>query len=210
MAPSNRGVILQKFADVLESHADELATIECEDNGKPYAEAMWDVMYAASHFRYYGSMAHNMTGWSMMRDNDPLGYSNSYAYTRMEPVGVCGIITPWNFPLLMTTWKLAPMLAAGCTGVHKIPENTPLSSLRLVELLHGVEGFVPGAVQVVPGFGNEAGEAVTGHPDISKIAFTGSTAIGKHIMRRAADDLKRVTLELGGKGPIIIFADANL
>ena len=145
----------------------------------------------------------------MMRDNFGM-YNNSYAYTRKEPVGVCGLITPWNYPMLMTALKIAPMLASGCTGVHKAPELTPLSSLRMIELWHEVEGVVPGVLNAVPGIGVEAGEALTNHPDVRKIAFTGSTATGKRIHERASKTMKRVTLELGGKGPIIVFGDAHL
>jgi len=128
----------------------------------------------------------------------------------MEPVGICGLITPWNFPILMTSLKVAPMLAAGCTGLAKLPELTPLSSLRLIEMLHEMEGIVPGAINAVPGLGAEAGEAILNHPDVRKVAFTGSTAIGKHIMNRCSESMKRVTLELGGKGPLIIFGDADI
>jgi len=144
-----------------------------------------------------------------MRDNDHM-YKNSYAYTRKEPVGVCGLITPWNYPLLMSALKIAPMLASGSTGVHKLPELTPLSTLRLIEMWHEIDGIVPGALNAVPGLGHEAGEAIVNHPDVRKIAFTGSTAIGKHIMAKSAETMKRVTLELGGKGPLVIFADADI
>ena len=151
----------------------------------------------------------NIQGQSMMRDNFGM-YQNSYAYTRREPVGVCGLITPWNYPMLMTAFKIAPMIASGSTGVAKTPELTPLSSLRMIELWHEVEGVVPGVINCVPGIGAEAGEALVDHPDVRKIAFTGSTAIGKRIQQRAAASMKRVTLELGGKGPLIVFGDADL
>ena len=151
----------------------------------------------------------NIEGMAAMRDNEHM-YKNSYAYTRKEPIGVCGLITPWNFPILMTALKVAPMLASGCTGVCKLPELTPLSSLRFIEILHEVDGMIPGVVNAVPGIGNEAGEALVNHQDVRKIAFTGSTAVGKSIMRKSADSLKRVTLELGGKGPLLIFGDADV
>ena len=170
---------------------------------------MGDVMFSAMMMRYYGGLATNLHGKSMMRDNFGL-YNNSYAYTRKEPVGVCGLITPWNYPLLCTVLKMAPTLATGCTGVFKIPELTPLSSLKLVELIHEIEGIVPGVINMVPGLGSEAGEALVDHPDVRKISFTGSTAIGKRIQERAANTMKRVTLELGGKGPLIVFGDADL
>lgn len=125
-------------------------------------------------------------------------------------MGVCGLITPWNYPMLMTAFKIAPMIASGSTGVAKTPELTPLSSLRMIELWHEVEGVVPGVINCVPGIGAEAGEALVDHPDVRKIAFTGSTAIGKRIQQRAAASMKRVTLELGGKGPLIVFGDADL
>jgi len=151
----------------------------------------------------------NIEGMAAMRDNEHM-YKNCYAYTRKEPVGVCGLITPWNFPLLMTVLKIAPMMASGCTGVSKLPELTPLSSLRFIEMLHEVDGMMPGVVNAVPGLGAEAGEALVDHPDVRKIAFTGSTAVGKSIMRKSADSMKRITLELGGKGPLIIFGDADV
>ena len=116
----------------------------------------------------------------MMRDNFGM-FNNSYAYTRKEPVGICGLITPWNYPFLMTSFKIAPVIASGCTAVHKIPDMTPLSSLRLIELMHEVEGMIPGVINMVNGLGTEAGEALVDHPDVSKIAFTGSTAVGKRI-----------------------------
>ena len=137
-------------------------------------------------------------------------FNNSYGYTRKEPVGVCGLITPWNYPMLMTAFKIAPMLASGCTGVAKSPELTPLSSLRMIELWHEVDGVVPGVLNCVPGIGAAAGEALVDHPDVRKIAFTGSTAIGKRIQERAAKTMKRLSLELGGKGPLIVFADSDL
>lgn len=201
--------LLNKFADKLDEHADEIVTLECEDNGKQYADAMADLQFSATLFRYYGGQAMNIGGQSMMRDNFGI-YQNSYAYTRKEPIGICGLITPWNYPMLMTALKIAPMLAAGCTGVHKIPEMTPLSSLRIIELWHEVEGVVPGVLNAVPGIGLEAGEALVDHPDVSKISFTGSTATGKRIQERASKTMKRVTLELGGKGPFIVFGDSDL
>lgn len=204
-----RGNLLNKFADKIEQHADELITLECEDNGKQYADAKGDCNFVALLMRYYGGLAMNISGQSMMRDNYG-AYNNSYAYTRKEPVGVCGLITPWNYPMLMTAFKIGPMIASGCTGVHKLPELTPLSSLRMIELWHEIEGVVPGVLNAVPGIGLEAGEALVDHPDVRKIAFTGSTATGKRIQERAAKTMKRVNLELGGKGPLIVFGDADL
>ena len=208
-SPMQRNRLMLAYADKIEQHADELTTLECEDNGKPFDQAMSDVMGSAAFMRYYGGLAMNIEGTAAIRDNDP-NYTNSYAYTRKEPIGVCALITPWNYPILMTALKVAPMLAAGCTGVSKPPELTPLSSLRLIELLHEVDGMPKGVVNCVPGIGSVAGEALVDHPDIRKITFTGSTAVGKRIMQRSAGSLKRVTLELGGKGPLIIFADGDI
>ena len=171
---------------------------------------MGDCMFSALLMRYYAGQAMNITGEAMMRDENMGPYRNSYVYTRKEPIGVCGLITPWNYPMLMTAFKVAPMIASGCTGVHKTPENTPLSSLRMVELWHEIDGVVPGVLNAVPGYGNEAGEALINHDGVRKIAFTGSTATGRHLQKCAADTMKRVSLELGGKGPLIIFADADL
>ena len=137
-------------------------------------------------------------------------WSSTYGYTRKEPVGVCGMITPWNFPCLMTAWKIGPMLAAGCTGISKPPELAPLSSLKLIELWNKTPGVVPGVLNCLPGLGAEAGEAIVDHPEIRKVAFTGSGVTGKRIMSRATANLKRVTLELGGKGPLIVFDDADV
>ena len=197
------------FADKVEQNADELATLECEDNGKSFEGAMQDVHMSALMMRYYGSLAMDNTGTSHMRD-DMGFYKNMYCYTRKEPVGICGLITPWNYPILMSALKIAPMLASGCTGLIKLPELTPLSSLRLVELFHEVDGAVPGAINAVPGYGSTAGEAIVNHPDVRKIAFTGSTAVGKAITAKCADTMKRVTMELGGKGPLVIFGDADI
>ena len=146
---------------------------------------MGDVMGSAQMMRYYGSRAMDITGTSHMRDNQGF-YNQMYCYTRKEPVGVCGLITPWNFPILMTALKIAPMLASGSTGVAKLPELTPLSSLRLIQMFHEIEGVVPGAINAVPGYGLEAGEAVVNHPDVRKIAFTGSTKVGKEITAKCA------------------------
>ena len=178
--PHTRSRLLHGIADKIEQNADELATIESEDNGKQYEDSMGDMMFSAQIMRYYGSLCMSIQGKSMMRDNFGY-YNNSYAYTRKEPVGICGLITPWNYPHLMTTYKIAPVLATGCTGVVKIPELTPLSSLKLIQLIHEVDGMVPGVINMVSGLGSEAGEALVDHPDVSKISFTGSTAVGKRI-----------------------------
>lgn len=176
--------------------------------GKPYDEACFDMNFTSQTIRYYAGLASSISGTSFTRDAGM--WSNTYGYTRKEPVGICGMITPWNFPALMTAWKIAPMLAAGCTGISKPPELAPLSSLKLVELWNKTPGVIPGVLNCMPGIGAEAGEALVDHPDIRKIAFTGSGEKGKRIMQRATSNLKRVTLELGGKGPLIVFDDADL
>src|SRR5208282_124258 len=206
MTASQRGKLVWKLADLLEEHLEEFATIETLDNGKPLAVARAaDVPLAVEMFRY-------MAGWATKLEGSTIPLSvvytpgvNYHAYTLREPVGVVGQIIPWNFPLLMAAWKLAPALASGCTVVLKPAEQTPLSALRLGELI--VEaGFPEGVVNIVPGFGPTAGAAIAAHMDVDKVAFTGSTEVGHLIMEAAAkSNLKPVTLELGGKSPNIIF-----
>lgn len=200
---------MHKFADKIEEHADELITLECEDNGKPYADAAKDCGFSSLLMRYYGGKAMDIKGMSSMRDSFG-NFNNSYAYTRKEPVGVCGLITPWNYPMLMSAFKIGPMLASGCTGVSKVPELAPLSSMRMIELWNEIEGVVPGVLNCLPGIGNEAGEAIVDHPGVRKIAFTGSTEIGVRIQERSAKHMKRLNLELGGKGPLVVFEDADI
>ncbi|CAB4242808.1 Putative aldehyde dehydrogenase DhaS [Methylacidimicrobium sp. AP8] len=208
MAPAERGKLLWKLADRVEEHLEELAQLETLDNGKPLAVARAaDLPLAIDLFRY-------MAGWATKIEGNtiPLGLAQPesfLAYTVREPVGVVGQIIPWNFPLLMAAWKLGPALACGCTVVLKPAEQTPLSALRLGELIQEV-GFPDGVVNILPGFGETAGAALAAHPDVDKVAFTGSTEVGKLIVRAAAGNLKKVTLELGGKSPNIIFADADL
>ena len=205
-----RAKLLWKLADLLESHADEFAQLESLDNGKPQAVARAaDVPLAADLFRYMG-------GWTNKMDSRVLDLSVPYmpgaqfhAFAKREPVGVAGQIIPWNFPLLMAAWKLGPALAVGCTVVMKPAEQTPLSCLRLGELFEEA-GFPKGVVNIVPGYGETAGAALAGHYDVDKIAFTGSTEVGKIIVKAAAGNLKKVTLELGGKSPNIIFADSDI
>ncbi|PWZ02297.1 putative indole-3-acetaldehyde dehydrogenase [Testicularia cyperi] len=202
---SVRGRLLMKLADLVDEHRDELAAIESLDNGKAFAIAKgFDVTEVASNLRYYGGWADKNHGKVMEVDNKRL------CYTRHEPIGVCGQIIPWNFPLLMFAWKLGPALACGNTIVLKTAEQTPLSAIKMCELI--VEaGFPPGVVNVVSGFGPVAGAAISQHMDIDKIAFTGSTLVGRNIMKAAASsNLKKVTLELGGKSPNVIFKDADL
>jgi phenylacetaldehyde dehydrogenase len=204
MSPSERGRHLWKLADLIDKHAEEFAELESLDNGKPLSVArVADVPLAADLFRY-------MAGWATKVEGNTIPLGAEYlAYTRREPVGVVGQIIPWNFPLLMAAWKLGPALAVGCTVVLKPAEQTPLSALRLAELITEA-GFPDGVVNVVPGFGETAGAALAAHPDVDKVAFTGSTEVGKLIVKSAAGNLKKVSLELGGKSPNIVLADADL
>ena len=207
MSPSERGRLLWKLADLLEQHLEEFAELESLDNGKPVSVArVADVPLAVDLFRY-------MAGWATKIEGNTIPISVSgaqyFAYTRREPVGVIGQIIPWNFPLLMAVWKLGPALAVGCTIVMKPAEQTPLSALRLGELIMEA-GFPAGVVNIVPGFGETAGAALAAHPDVDKLAFTGSTEVGKLIVHAAAGNLKKVSLELGGKSPNIVLADADL
>jgi len=204
--PSERGRLLWKLADLLEAHLDEFAEIESLDNGKPAAVArVADAPLAVDIFRYMAGWATKLTGNSI-----PLSMPGEYlSYTVREPVGVVGQIIPWNFPLLMAAWKLAPALATGCTIVLKAAEQTPLSALRLAELVLEA-GFPPGVVNILAGFGETAGAAIAAHELVDKVAFTGSTEVGKLIVKAAAGNLKKVSLELGGKSPAIVFPDADL
>jgi aldehyde dehydrogenase (NAD+) len=202
---SERGRLLNRLADLIEQNADELARLESLDNGKPFGVAKAvDVAATVGCYRYFAGWADKIQGKTIPIDGD------YFCYTRLEPVGVVGQIIPWNFPMLMQAWKLAPALATGNTVVMKPAEQTPLSALRIGELI--VEaGFPEGVVNILPGFGPTAGAAIARHMDVDKVAFTGSTEVGKLIMEAAAQtNLKRVTLELGGKSPNIVFADTNL
>ena len=204
MTPSARGKLIWRIGDLILEHADELAEIESLDNGKPRAVArVADVPLAADLFHY-------MAGWATKIEGNtiPISVPNHHAFTLREPIGVVGQIIPWNFPLLMAAWKLGPALATGNCVVLKPAEQTPLSALRLGELL--LEAGVPeGVVNIVTGFGETAGAALAAHDDVDKVAFTGSTEVGKIILRAAAGNLKKVTLELGGKSPNIIFKDVG-
>jgi aldehyde dehydrogenase (NAD+) len=188
----------------MEAEADELARLETLDNGKPLREArMFDVQGSIDCFRYYA-------GWADKIDGEVIPVPGPYLnYTRREPIGVCGQIVPWNYPLQMASWKVAPALACGNTVVLKPAEQTPLTALALARIAHEA-GLPAGVLNVLPGFGETAGAALVAHPDVDKIAFTGSTAVGKIIQREAAGTLKRVSLELGGKSPNIVLADADL
>jgi len=203
MSASERGRLIWKLADLMEQHIDELAEMETLDNGKPIFESRYvDMPMAIDVMRYFAGIATKIQGDTVNT------LSSAFTYTMREPLGVVGAIVPWNFPLLLATWKLGPALACGNTVVYKPAEQTPLTALKLGEL--AVEaGFPPGVLNIVTG-GPETGAAIVRHKDIDKVAFTGSTSVGKEIMRSAADTLKRVTLELGGKSPNIVFADSDI
>ncbi len=204
--PNERSRLLWKLADLIEKNLEEFAELESLDNGKPAAVArVADVPLTVDMFRYMGGWATKLTGSTI-----PLSMPGEYlSYTMREPVGVVGQIIPWNFPLLMAAWKLAPALAAGCTVVLKAAEQTPLSALRLAELIQEA-GFPAGVVNILAGYGETAGAALASHDLVDKVAFTGSTEVGKLIVQAAAGNLKKVSLELGGKSPAIVFPDANL
>jgi phenylacetaldehyde dehydrogenase len=206
MSNSERGQLLWKLADLLQANLEEFAEIESFDNGKPLSVArVADVPLAVDMFRY-------MAGWATKISGSTLSFSTPgafHSYTMREPIGVVGQIIPWNFPLLMAAWKLAPALAAGCTVVLKVAEQTPMSGLRLAELFDEA-GFPPGVVNILTGYGEGAGAPLAAHPLVDKIAFTGSTEVGKLIVQASAGNLKKVSLELGGKSPAIVFPDADL
>ncbi|ASK62339.1 betaine-aldehyde dehydrogenase [Virgibacillus phasianinus] len=204
MEAAERSHLIYKFADLLDENREELAQLEALDNGKPYEVALEDdVDGTVQHFRYYAGWATKITGKTVNVSPD---YFN---YIVHEPVGVVGQVIPWNFPLAMAGWKLGSALAVGCTVVIKPASETPLSLLYAAQLFKEA-GFPDGVVNVVPGAGSVAGEAIITHKDIAKVAFTGSTAVGENVMKKAAKDIKGITLELGGKSPSIIFDDANL
>ncbi len=210
MTPSERGRIIWRIGDLILEHTDELAQLESLDNGKPFAVAQAaDVPLAADLFHYMAGWATKIEGNSINISVPYMPGANFHSYTLREPLGVVGQIIPWNFPLLMAAWKLGPALAAGNCVVLKPAEQTPLTALRLAELI-AEAGMPAGVVNVVPGFGETAGAALTAHNDVDKVAFTGSTAVGKLIVAAsAASNLKKLTLELGGKSPNIVFDDAG-
>src|SRR6478609_1083952 len=209
MNASDRGRLIWRISELIIENADELAMLESLDNGKPFTVARAaDVELAADLFRY-------MAGWPTKIHGSTVPISalpapgEYLAYTLREPIGVVGQIIPWNFPLLMAAWKLGPALATGCTVVLKPAEQTPLSALRLGELV-AEAGFPDGVVNIVPGYGETAGAALAAHTDVDKVAFTGSTEVGKLIVHAAAGNLKKVSLELGGKSPNVVYSDADL
>jgi acyl-CoA reductase-like NAD-dependent aldehyde dehydrogenase len=203
LSPVTRGRTMHRFANVVEEHAEELALLECRNVGMPIGDARGQLSMIVDVIRYYAGAVDKFFGHTVPVER------NGVALTFREPIGVVGLITPWNFPLNIANWKAAPALAAGNTVVLKPASLTPLSALRYAEL--AVEaGLPPGVLNVVPGPGSSVGNALVEHPDVGKIGFTGSTAVGSEIARRAASTIKRVTLELGGKSACVVFADADL
>jgi phenylacetaldehyde dehydrogenase len=207
LTPSERGRMMWKLADLIEKHAEEFAQLESLDNGKPVTVArVADVPNTIDMFRY-------MAGWATKIEGNTITLSGQgdkfFAYTLREPVGVVGQIIPWNFPLLMAAWKVAPALATGCCVVLKPAEQTPLTALLLGELAQEA-GIPDGVINIVPGYGETAGAALAAHPDVDKVAFTGSTEVGKLILHAATGNLKKVSLELGGKSPNVVFQDADI
>ena len=198
----DRGRILFKLAEKIRQNSAALAELECRNTGKPIVEAEYDIADVATCFEYYGGLANKVGG-----QVNPVP-ANALSFTMREPVGVAGQIIPWNYPLLMAAWKLAPAIAAGCCCVLKPAEQTPLTALEFAHYFEEA-GLPPGVVNIVNGYGETTGAALVAHPGVDKIAFTGSAAVGKIIVKAAADTLKRVTLELGGKSPNVFFADAD-
>ena len=209
MRPVDRERLLLRLADLVEAHAEELSEIEALDNGKPAAIARGvDIALMVDFFRYMAGWATKIGGETMEPSVSLIRSQDFWGFTRREPVGVVGAIIPWNFPLLMAAWKLGPALATGCTMVLKPAEETPLSALRLAELVLEA-GYPAGVFNVVTGLGHTAGAALASHPGIQKIAFTGSTEVGKLVGKAAIDNMTRVSLELGGKSPVIVLDDAD-
>jgi phenylacetaldehyde dehydrogenase len=210
MTPSERGRIIHRIGDLILDHGDELAALETLDNGKPMGIARAaDIPLAADNFHYYAGWTTKLGGETIHPSVPYMPGAEWHAYSLREPVGVVGQIIPWNFPLLMAAWKLGPALASGCAVVLKPAEQTPLSALRLGEL--ALEAGLPeGVLNIVTGFGETAGAALAAHEGVDKVAFTGSTEVGKLIVHAAAGNLKKVTLELGGKSPNVVYADADM
>lgn len=204
ISPAERARLLWRVADLIEENADELAELETRDQGQPLGIARAvSVAAAAEHFRYYAGWVTKIEG-----ETSPVSFPGVFQYTRREPVGVCALITPWNFPLMIASWKLAPALACANTAVVKPAEQTPLTTLRLAELIQRA-GVPAGVVNVLTG-GPRVGQALVAHADVDKVSFTGSTEVGRDIVRASAGNLKRVSLELGGKAPAVVLPDADL
>ncbi len=210
MKPVERQALIWRLSDLIEKHTDELAELESLNNGKTkFMATVVDLAGTRDYFRYMAGWATKLTAETFETSIQGPPGVNFHTYTRREPAGVVAQIVPWNFPIAMAAWKLGPALAAGCTCVFKPAEQTPLTALRLADLI-AEAGFPPGVVNVLTGFGESTGAAMVAHPGVDKIAFTGSTAVGKLINKSATDTLKRVSLELGGKSPVIVFPDADL
>ncbi|KAI0547430.1 aldehyde dehydrogenase [Xylaria curta] len=203
ISATERGQLMFKLADLAEQEKEILATIETWDNGKPYGDALGDLGEVIDCIRYYAGWADKIYGQTIPTT------AQKFAYTIKQPIGVCGQIIPWNYPLAMAAWKLGPALACGNTIVLKPAEQTPLSILHFATLI-AKAGFPPGVVNITNGYGRVAGQALAGHLDVDKIAFTGSTATAKHITKTASVNLKNITLETGGKSPLLVFADADI
>ena len=208
LTPSERGKILWRVGDLLDQHADEVAELEMLDAGKPYAAARYgEIPFAADCFRYYAGWCTKIEGAT--KDLSTVPGENFHIYTRREPVGVAALIVPWNGPLVQASWKIAPALAAGCSCVVKPATQTPLSTIRLGELM--LEAGLPaGVLNILTGSGSRVGQQLAEHPDVDKVSFTGSTEVGRRIVDAAKGNLKKVTLELGGKSPVIVFDDADI
>ena len=210
MLPAQREALMWRLAELVDKNADELAELESVNNGKTkFMASIIDVPGTSGYFRYMAGWATKISGETIRNSIGGIPGAKFVTYTSREPVGVCAQIVPWNFPLAMAAWKIAPALAAGCTCILKPAEQTPLSALRLGELVIEA-GIPPGVVNIITGLGETTGAALVAHPGIDKIAFTGSTSVGKIINKSASDTLKRVSLELGGKSPVVIFPDADL
>ncbi|GFQ79922.1 retinal dehydrogenase 2 [Trichonephila clavata] len=204
MDASERGRILNKFASLIERDVEYLANLNTLENGKPFKDSVGDVMFAVNTLKYYAGCADKIHGKTIPADG------NSFSYTRVEPVGVCGLIIPWNFPLLLISNKVGPAIAAGNTIVLKPAEQTPLTAIYVASLVLEA-GFPPGVINIIPGYGPTAGGALTAHLDVDKVSFTGSTEVGKLIQQAAGkSNTKRVTLEMGGKSPLVVCSDADL
>lgn len=203
LAPTERGRLMMKLSDLCEANKEILATIETWDNGKTYADSLGDLEEVTGVLTYYGGYADKIHG--QVIDTGPA----KFAYTIKEPVGVCGQIIPWNYPLAMASWKLGPALACGNTIVIKAAEQTPLSILFFANLVKEA-GFPPGVVNILNGHGREAGAAIATHSGVDKVAFTGSTTTGKEVMKMASLNMSNITLETGGKSPLLVFEDADL
>src|SRR5262249_2989903 len=204
MTGAERGRLMRRLAEVIADNADRIAVVESTDNGKLIREMQGQLRGLSDYYHYFAGAADKIEGSTLPPDR-----SNFFAYTVREPVGVVAAITPWNSPILLMSWKLAPALAAGCTMVVKPAEQAPASTLEFASLMDEA-GFPPGVFNVITGFGEDAGAPLVAHPLVDKVAFTGSTSVGKLVMKGRADHLARVSLELGGKSPHIVFADADL